>query len=236
LRPAKQTAPWRHPIFEQTPVTTMIAFAAAIRWALRTVLLAVLLLAAGFVVFAVSIKSDRIEANGMADGIVALTGGHARIDEAVRLLSSGKAKRMLITGVNPATTSEQLSRLVPSGGELFKCCIDLGREAEDTIGNAIETRDWTELHGFKSLIVVTSSYHMPRTLLELRRVLPTVEITPHAVEPNSLRSPRWWADRHVLRLMAIEYVKYLSALARQLASRVGVPMEAGRAFFAAVLG
>jgi uncharacterized SAM-binding protein YcdF (DUF218 family) len=215
---------------------SMRAFAAAIRWFLKMVLAAAVLLSLGFVVFAASIKSNRIEAERTADGIVALTGGQARIDEAVRLLSTGKAKRMLITGVNPATTSEQLGRLVPSGGELFKCCIDLGREAEDTIGNAIETRDWLELHGYRSLIVVTSSYHMPRTLLELRRVLPEVVITPHAVEPRSFRSARWWADRDVLRLIAVEYVKYLSALARQLASRAGIPMEAGRAFLAVIFG
>lgn len=200
----------------------------AIRWVIRMSLLIAILLGIGFVLFTVTVKANRTAGDGMSDGIVALTGGKARIGEAVRLLSNGKAKRMLITGVYPATTSEQLERLVPAGANLFSCCIELGRKAEDTAGNATETRDWAELHEFKSLIVVTSSYHMPRALLELRHALPEVEITPHAVEPASFRSPRWWADRDVLRLIGIEYAKFVSALVRQLADRVGLPVHAAR--------
>lgn len=199
-----------------------------VRWVVRMGLLVAILLGIGFVLFTVTVKANRTAGQEMADGIVALTGGKARIGEAVRLLSNGKAKRMLITGVYPATTSEQLERLVPASANLFSCCIDLGRKAEDTAGNATETRDWAELHEFKSLIVVTSSYHMPRALLELRNALPDVEITPHAVEPPSFRSARWWADRNVLRLISIEYAKFVSALVRQIADRVGFPIQAAR--------
>lgn len=196
-----------------------------IRWIIRAGVLSCILFAAGFVVFASMISPDHAPDGKNADGIVALTGGKARIGEAVKLLSVGRGKRMLITGVNPKTTSEQLELLLPQGRELFKCCIDLGRQAEDTTGNAIETRDWVNLHQFKSLIVVTSSYHMPRTLVELARFIPDAEIVPHAVVPRSFQTSDWWSDRDVLRLLFSEYVKFLPALARLLASQAGIDIQ-----------
>lgn len=205
----------------------MRALIASIRLIVRAGMLSAILLAAGFVAFAASMERDEVPRGKKADGIVALTGGKARIGEAVRLLADGRAKRMLVTGVNPATTGDQLGRLVPRGGELFKCCIDLGRQAQDTSGNAVETRQWVERHGFRSIIVVTSSYHMPRTLIELKRVLPDTQIMPHGVEPGSFQAPDWWTNRAVLRLVASEYVKYLSALGLLLLSRVGIDLRDG---------
>lgn len=198
----------------------MARLARAVTWVTRGLVLAALLAAAGFVLFIHTITAERIPDGRTADAIVALTGGKARIGEAVRLLSEKRAKRLLISGVNPSTTKEHLRRLVSEGNDLFKCCIDLGRRAEDTTGNAEETRKWVEQHGFKSVIVVTSSYHMPRTLAELKRVMPGIVILPHTVEPLSFRSDDWWRDKEVLRLMMSEYVKYLPALARLYAARL----------------
>lgn len=195
----------------------------------RLLVMGVVGLAVGFFVFAESIATDRLPNGRMADGIIALTGGKARIGEAVRLLAEGRAKRLLITGVNPKTTAEQIEALVPQSGRLFDCCIDLGREAEDTTGNAIEARDWIALHQFKAVILVTSSYHMPRSMLELKRYVPAVEIIPHSVEPHSFRNSRWWSNGHVTRLLFSEYVKYLSALARPYASAAGIQMSARNA-------
>ncbi|RMF02419.1 MAG: YdcF family protein [Alphaproteobacteria bacterium] len=180
--------------------------------------LAILLV--GFVLFLGATGPQSIPAGRKADGIVALTGGKARIGEAVKLLSRKRAKRLLITGVHPETTSRQLRKLVHGSSELFECCIDLGREARDTRGNAVETRDWARKHNYTSLIVVTSSYHMPRSLVELRRLLPDVELLPHAVVPQSFRASGWWADQRVMRLILSEYLKYLPALALLCFSRV----------------
>ena len=43
-----------------------------------------------------------------------------------------------------------------------------------TRGNAAETAEWARAHQVRSLIVVTSAYHMPRALAELGRDLPDV--------------------------------------------------------------
>ena len=214
----------------------MKTLAASLRWIARLVLLGIFALAVGFFIFAESINNDRLPNGRNADGIVALTGGKARIGEAVRLLADGRAQRMLITGVNPKTTAEQIEALVPQSGRLFDCCIDLGREAEDTTGNAIEARDWIVLHQFSSVILVTSSYHMPRSLLELKRYIPETEIIPHSVEPSSFRKSRWWSNANVTRLIFSEYVKYLSALARPYAAIAGIQLSAKNAAGAEAAG
>jgi uncharacterized SAM-binding protein YcdF (DUF218 family) len=174
----------------------------------------------GFLVFADCIDDEPAEVLGNAEGIVALTGGEARIAAAIGLLSNGHGKRLLISGVNPSTTREQLSRLNPKSEMQFRCCIDLDWNALDTIGNAEETAAWVRRRGFKSLIVVTSSYHMPRSLIELRRELPDVTLIPYPVKPRSFEKGEWWTHPAGLRLLLSEYIKMFPALAHFAASRL----------------
>jgi uncharacterized SAM-binding protein YcdF (DUF218 family) len=155
-----------------------------------------------------------------ADGIVALTGGEARIPTAVRLLADGKAKRLLISGVNPSTTRRELIRLVPDSKTWFRCCIDVDRVARDTISNANETKDWVEKRQFHSIIVVTASYHMPRSLAELRRAMPDTDLYPYPVVPRSVNLKSWWTDKDALLLLMSEYVKFLPTLSRCVVMQV----------------
>jgi uncharacterized SAM-binding protein YcdF (DUF218 family) len=172
-------------------------------------------LAAGFGFFVHNIDSHEPTALAPADGVVALTGGSERVLEAVELLAKGRARRLLITGVNQQTSRHEIARLMPNFQQLFNCCIDLGRAALNTAGNADETRQWVEAHAIhSSLIVVTSNYHMPRALVELRRALPQLELIPYPVVSDRLRNSDWRNDHHVARLLAIEYVKFLAAVVR----------------------
>lgn len=182
---------------------------------LAALALGVLVLGAGlgFIMFW-SLIDDSERDVRRADGIVALTGGEARIPEAVRLLAQGKARRLLISGVNPTTTRKELSGLAPNSQHLFRCCIDVGHLARDTIGNADETGQWMKERRFKSLIVVTASYHMPRSLAELRRTLPDVELIPYPVQPRNVHVNAWWAHRGTMQLLVMEYLKFMPSFAR----------------------
>ena len=154
-----------------------------------------------------------------ADAIVALTGPSAeRVNAAVRLLEQDKGRRVLISGVNREVRRQELRALTPGSNRLFNCCVDLGFEAEDTTGNAQEIAAWAEAKGYDSLIVVTSDYHMPRALTEIRAAAPGIELTPYAVETPSLDNSRWWRAAVTARRMTLEYMKYLVALARATVS------------------
>ncbi|MEM7425211.1 MAG: YdcF family protein [Pseudomonadota bacterium] len=147
----------------------------------------------------------------LADAIVVLTGGAARIETGLRLLRLRRGKRLLISGVNPATTVDQLVRSTKTPRRLFECCVDLGRVARNTEGNARETAAWAAAHGFDSLILVTSSYHMPRSVLEFSNALPGVKLIPHVVQRPSAR---WWNNPQIFSLFALEYSKFLLAWVR----------------------
>lgn len=159
-----------------------------------------------------------------ADAIVALTGPSAeRVNAAIRLLEQDKGKRVLISGVNREVRRQELRALTPGSNRLFNCCVDLGFEAEDTIGNAQEIAAWAEAKNYDSLIVVTSDYHMPRALTEIRAAAPGIELTPYAVETPSLDNSRWWKAAVTARRMTLEYVKYLAALARAMVGSIDRP-------------
>lgn len=167
-----------------------------------------------FFAFVARLERHDSPSPGGADAIVALTGGAERIDEAIDLLAAGRARRLLISGVNAATSPEELRRRLPGRDNLFACCIDLDYRAQNTIGNVLEARRWVDRHHFRSLIVVTSSYHMPRTLLEAGRTLPGVTLVPHVVVAGGADLERWWRDPALAKLLLTEYLKYLAARAR----------------------
>jgi uncharacterized SAM-binding protein YcdF (DUF218 family) len=165
---------------------------------------------AGFLLFVESLPN--VDARTPhADGIVALTGGDARLDAAVSLLEHRAANRLLITGVYQATTKEELGRMF-HGGRRFACCADIDYSAEDTHDNAEQAAAWAGRHGYHSIIVVTASYHMPRSLAEFGAVMPNVRLVPYPVEPPGVTMNGWWQKPGTLHLLHGEYAKYLAAL------------------------
>lgn len=204
---------------DTTPIAASKAYRARriLRHCLSVAGLVLIMLVTGFMIFAHGVSSTHDARLREADGIVALTGGEERIAEAVRLLAGGKAKRLLISGVNPSTSKPELISLNPRSASLFICCVDLDKRALDTQDNAQETTAWVKERGFRSLIVVTSSYHMPRSLIELRQAMRDVELIPYPVRPPTMRRERWWADRHTVVVLAKEYIKLVTAISRYAA-------------------
>jgi uncharacterized SAM-binding protein YcdF (DUF218 family) len=172
-------------------------------------------LVVGFIAFAAGIAGAAPPDDPRAEGIVVLTGGSARIDSALHLLAEHRASRLLISGVNPAVGAEALAGTVDGNLEaMLACCVDLGHAARDTIGNATETRDWAHNLGYGSLIVVTSAYHMPRSLAELAGAMPGVALIAYPIANPELHLSRWWSYPQSVELLVREYGKYLLTAAR----------------------
>lgn len=187
------------------------------------------LLVVGFMLFASAVMREPRDEQRQADGILVLTGTEQRIVEGARLLRDGRGKRMLISGVNKRTRREDVHRLSGLADHLWGCCVDLGYAALDTLGNAEEAREWASALGYRSLIVVTSNYHMPRSLAVLRMAMPDTLLLAHSVPFKSQRPSAWWLHVGTTRVLVSEYLKFLPVAARLTMARLVEPERGRRA-------
>ena len=178
----------------------------------------------GFVGFLSQLRGSEIKPDGKADGIVVLTGGSSRVSDAMELLAGGYGKRLLISGVHPTNAASDISRSLPDNQSLLGCCVDLDRSAVNTRSNAAETRRWVHERGFRSLIVVTSNYHMPRAIVELSHAMPDIALIPFSVVGDKWRDEPWWTSGATLRLLLSEYVKYVAAEVRVRLAEAGLEL------------
>ncbi len=130
----------------------------------------------------------------------------------------GKGRLLFVSGVSEKAGLDDLLRETGKDPPRWlACCIVIGHEAKDTMGNALETAHWMRQQGYHSLRLVTSWYHMPRSLLEFRRAMPPdVEIVPYPVFSQQVGGERWWGWRGTAALLISEYTKYLATLLRPL--------------------
>lgn len=165
----------------------------------------------GFVLFAREAARFETLAAARADGVVVLTGGGDRIDIGAQLVAQERGQRLLISGVNERVTREDMLARYPQLRAIADCCVDLGYRAVNTVGNALEARDWAARRGYKSLIIVTAASHMPRAVAEFSHAMPDVAMRPLAIGGERLDLAPWWRDPALLRILGYEYAKYLVA-------------------------
>ena len=187
------------------------------RWLRRLVVAAVIAALSwlgGLIWYAGQIPIPGPPRSGNTEAIVVLTGGSGRLGEGLRLLAEGRAQKLFISGVYRGVDVRVLLQMAARKPDNVECCITLGYAADNTAGNAWETAAWMVGQGYRSLRLVTASYHMPRSLLEFRRTMPDFEILAHAVFPERFRHADWWHWPGSTALVISEYNKYLAALAR----------------------
>ena len=131
----------------------------------RALLFLLIAWALGFAVFMLSLGAPLD--GRKTDAIVVLTGASGRIDRGLAVLRAGDAKRMLVSGVDPDVRPGEFAAQYRIDRRLFASSIDLGWQAVDTRSNADETAKWVRRHGYKTVRLVTSDWHMPRARLEL---------------------------------------------------------------------
>ncbi len=186
---------------------------------MRAGVIGLLLLGVAFIVgfwqFAERVR-ETPEPPPQSEAIVALTGGSLeRLSTGVRLLEQQKGQRLLISGVNRIVTDGELYHVLNIDPALGECCIDIGRSAEDTLGNASETAAWARRHGYTQIILVTDDYHMPRSHAELSVAMPEAEIHPYPVRTRYTDPTLWRSDISAASRLGAEYVKYLVIRGRE---------------------
>lgn len=155
-----------------------------------------------------------VPTNPNGDAAIALTGGSGlRIAAGVRLVGSGAADYLLISGVHPDVTLDEIAALAGGPADTYACCVELGRMAETTVGNAEEAARWAGENGHRRLIIVTSNYHMPRSLILLDRTMPDLELIAYPVQSRiDPASP--FGSLQSLRGLGAEWAKWRITKAR----------------------
>lgn len=147
----------------------------------RLVSLVLLVWLLGLAWFVVTLPGPAGDAR--TDAIVVLTGGSGRIQRGLDHLAQGQAKRLLVSGVDPAVRLDELAQLQKAPAHLFECCVDLGKDAVDTRSNASEAAQWLKRKRYRSVRLVTTDWHMPRARFELQRAVGAgVVVIPDAVD------------------------------------------------------
>jgi len=179
----------------------------------------------GFLQFSATVTGLRPDSGQTADGIVVLTGSSVRLFEGRKLLRDGRAGRLLLSGVNPTVTRNELQQAMGLTDTEFGCCVDIGWQARDTVGNAAEIGTWARGLGLASLLVVTDDYHMPRSLIELTRAQPDINYIAHSVVTaengsvlHSLNTWRRWAGEFNKYVVSLIRMRLMARIAPQAAS------------------
>ena len=152
-------------------------------------------------------------------GIVALTGGGGtRIKAAIKLYDARLGKKVFISGVHPDIRMEDISAEIIPERTSLSCCVEIGKKALTTKGNAIETAEWVEENQLETILLVTTDYHMPRSIAEMRTTLPDVKIIAYAVPSSKVDRKSWYRDVNSWRILLTEYAKFSAVTLGQLLS------------------
>lgn len=143
------------------------------------------------------------------EAIIVLTGGNGRINEGLNLLAQKTAPKLFISGVNKGVTQKDIFKSWKKPTSPEPCCISLGYESTDTISNAIEVKQWVEENNINSFHLITSSYHMPRAVMEFQKQLPNTIIIKHPVFSSNFEA---WSGG----FLKITFGEYNKTILRQI--------------------
>lgn len=188
---------------------------------LQTTIVLLLLWIVGLGTFFFTIPQQVMDEQTTTQAIVVLTGGRERLKTGFQLLTAKRANMIFISGVNREETLKSLFKLLETSGVIrhedrgyLASSTYLGYDANNTKENAEETAAWVKKMTIPSLRLVTAAYHMPRSLLELKHLLPQTTIIPHPVFPHGFNGSHWWRKAGAFSLIFSEYNKFLYAFVR----------------------
>ena len=140
------------------------------------------------------------------DGVV-FTGSSGRIQSGLKLLREKKLSRLLISGVSPHARTKLMH-------ETNHLPVAFGPQAGNTRGNVEEACAWAAQEKLSALTVITTDYHMPRSLLLFHRYAPHISVRAYC-----LKTPIITQITHGFR----EYQKFLWSILWGHTARMSPP-------------
>ena len=126
-------------------------------------------------------RKNHIPAGENSYNVVILTGGKHRINKSLAFLNQNNIKNIFISGVYPKT---QLHHILPPQKFSKPIPIILGKKARNTHENALEINQWQQEAKFDEILLITSDYHMARSLYEIRKINKNLKIIPWAIHSD----------------------------------------------------
>jgi uncharacterized SAM-binding protein YcdF (DUF218 family) len=145
--------------------------------------------------------------------IVCLAGGKHRIETAFALFSEGIGDRLFIVGAGRKTTPLSLLRSHgPEAAARFPWK-RFDHNSRNTMENAFAVRNILEQNPeIKTLILVTSEYHMRRAELMIRHhIAPEIKIIPFTPAVEAIERGNWWHSCVGAEVTLWEYFKFMRA-------------------------
>ena len=163
----------------------------------------------GFCLFAYKINHFDIDKNQKTDAIIVLTGGRNRITEAIKLFNNSQSEYLFISGVAKDINLNNIQNTHKIKINNTQNAI-IGHNAENTVENAKETYNWIKENNIKSIRLVTSNYHIYRSLIEFKKHVKDTQILPHPVFSQYIEK-KWWKSWQTFSLIFKEYNKFICA-------------------------
>lgn len=125
-----------------------------------------------FIIDALSFKEIVQE---QCDNVVVLTGGKNRINHALQAIQTNQPKNIFISGVYVKT---RLNDILGRDENKKSVNFILGKNARNTFENAEEIDSWAGANNVEKIILITSDYHMRRSILVLNHKNENIKIIP----------------------------------------------------------
>ena len=157
----------------------------------------------------------------LSSKVVILTGGTNRIKEGFEVIYKLDKKsisnlKVLVSGTGKGFSKLSLQeKLNPNFDfRLIKCCVELDGVSQDTYSNAVETSKWVSKNNIEEILLITSNYHIPRSILEFQNKMPNLKILYYPITPKQHQINKWLKSFETFSLIFIEYCKYIIANVR----------------------
>ncbi len=160
---------------------------------------------------------NSLQAPPAVDLIAVLTGGQGRLKEAFRLLEKQRGRTLLISGTSASLDDILKVNGVENFPDLMRSQVFMDPDSQRTVDNAQKIRAVVEKQQIRSVLVVTSNYHMQRSMELIQEELakpPAIDVTlyPYPVYSPNFDPRTWWKSLDAWRIFVSEYLKSWSPL------------------------
>ena len=167
--------------------------------------LLILFLVYGLLTFLKKIQYDQVNFNYQTDGIAVLTGGKGRINLGLELFNKSKNLRLIISGVDKKVSDKSI---IPSDIK-NKSNITIDKDSESTYQNAKIINKWASKYKLQNITIITSYYHMPRSMMLMRSLMPTINFYTYPVEKKISNKNSFRENMLYYFFLTEEYIKYV---------------------------